>query len=186
LRILPISTSEITYNAGNLIYHSYQPGGQAGYKPQDGQDALSNGDNCLRDAIVLQGLGVNTIRIYNIDPDLNHDLCMSIFNYAGIYVILDVNSPLVGESIDRSAPWTTYHEGYLTRVFKVIEAFKDFPNVLALFAGNEIINDMNTTMYNPMYIRAVQRDMKQYIAKHASRKIPGKTTTTSDNFSLRY
>lgn len=24
--------------------------------------------------------GVNAIRVYNLDPDLNHDLCASIFN----------------------------------------------------------------------------------------------------------
>ena len=138
---------------------------------------------CLRDAILLQSLGVNTIRVYNIDPDLNHDDCVSIFNYAGIYIILDVNSPLVGESIDRSAPWTTYTNDYLKRVFKVIEAFKDYPNTLAFFAGNEIINDMNTTMFNPQYIRAVQRDMKQYIAKHSSRKIPGMSSCMITAFS---
>jgi len=25
-------------------------------------------------------LGVNAIRVYNVDPDLNHDMCASIFN----------------------------------------------------------------------------------------------------------
>lgn len=25
-------------------------------------------------------LGVNAIRVYNLDPDLNHDMCASIFN----------------------------------------------------------------------------------------------------------
>lgn len=44
----------------------------------------------------MQELGVNTIRSYNVDPTLNHDECMSIFNSVGIYAILDVNSPLAG------------------------------------------------------------------------------------------
>jgi 1,3-beta-glucanosyltransferase GAS3 len=57
----------------------------------------------------MQILGINTIRVYNLDPDLNHDECASIFNAAGIYMALDVNSPLVGESLDPSQPWTTYY-----------------------------------------------------------------------------
>jgi hypothetical protein len=72
--------------------------------------------------------------VYNVDPKLDHSACASIFNAAGIYMILDVNSPLGGESINRAEPWTSYNEGYLTRVFGVVENFKGFPN-------------------NPMYIR---------------------------------
>lgn len=41
-----------------IIGVDYQPGGQAGYKPQDGEDALTDGDVCLRDAAVMQKLGV--------------------------------------------------------------------------------------------------------------------------------
>lgn len=56
----------------------YQPGGSAGF---DGTaDPLSDPTTCLRDAIIMQQLGANTIRIYNLSPDLNHDECVSIFN----------------------------------------------------------------------------------------------------------
>lgn len=43
-------------------------------------DPLSNGTVCLRDAALMQRLGVNAVRVYNVSPDLNHDLCASIFN----------------------------------------------------------------------------------------------------------
>jgi len=46
----------------------------------------------------MQKLGINTIRSYNVDPTLNHDACASIFAASGIYMILDVNSPLAGMS----------------------------------------------------------------------------------------
>lgn len=155
-----------------IIGVDYQPGGQGAYKPQSGEDVLTNAENCLRDATVMQKLGVNTIRVYNVSPDLDHSECASIFNAAGIYMILDVNSPLPGESINRAEPWTSYHSDYMNRIFGIVENFKDFPNTLAFFSANEVMNDLDTAEFNPQYIRAVQRDLRNYIAKHSDRTIP--------------
>ena len=52
----------------------------------------------------MQRLGINAIRVYNLDPSIDHNLCASIFNAVGIYMLLDVNSPLPNESLDRGAP----------------------------------------------------------------------------------
>lgn len=41
-----------------IIGVDYQPGGQASYKPQEGKDVLSDADVCLRDATLMQRLGV--------------------------------------------------------------------------------------------------------------------------------
>ncbi|RDW70496.1 1,3-beta-glucanosyltransferase gel2 [Aspergillus mulundensis] len=147
----------------------YQPGGTNAVNGKS--DPLTDKEACLRDAALMQQLGVNTIRIYNLAPDLNHDECVSIFNAAGIYMILDVNSPLYPGYIDRTAPWTTYTKDYYTQVFGIIEAFKDYPNTLAFFAGNEVINEDSVEQV-PQYIRAVQRDMKEYISNHLDRSIP--------------
>ena len=38
---------------------------------------------------------------------------MSYLAAAGIYLILDVNSPLDGQNLNRYEPWTTYTEAYL-------------------------------------------------------------------------
>lgn len=118
----------------------------------------------------MQQLGVNAIRVYNVDANLNHDQCASIFNAAGIYMILDVNSGLYGEYIDRADPSSTYDTEYLTHVFQVIEAFAEYPNLLGFWAANEIINQ-NSTSSAPAYIRAVVRDMKDYIANNINRAI---------------
>ena len=85
-------------------------------------------------------LKVNTIRVYNVNPQTNHDQCMSIFNAAGIYVIVDVNSPF--QSINRADPGSSYTIDYLTYIFGNVENFKGYPNTLAFFGGNEIINDL--------------------------------------------
>ncbi|KKY29151.1 putativebeta-glucanosyltransferase gel2 [Phaeomoniella chlamydospora] len=153
-----------------IVGVDYQPGGSSGFDPDSGVDPLSNGSVCLRDATLMQRLGVNTIRVYNLDPDLDHDQCASIFNDAGIYMILDVNSPLSGESIDRTAPAESYTLDYLTRIFKVVEAFAPYPNTLGFFAGNEVINEDSVSEV-PNYMRAVTRDLKDYISNHVSREI---------------
>lgn len=106
-----------------------------------------------------------------MEPSLNHDKCASIFNAAGIYMILDVSNPLEGGYLDRSAPWTTYSAIYYKQVFGVIEGFKNYDNLLGFFAGNEVINE-EATYSAPKYIRAVIRDMKDYIAKNSKRAIP--------------
>lgn len=153
----------------------YQPGGQGGYKPQEKRDPLTDKNVCLRDAIMLQRLGVNTIRVYNVDPTLNHDDCASIFNAAGIYMIVDVNGPFSGESINRAEPWTSYFSGYLTRIFGVVENFKGYPNTLAFFSANEVMNDLSTAKVNPQYIRVCHTSMLVRLLRADPRRLSSAT-----------
>ncbi|KAK4175646.1 Glucanosyltransferase-domain-containing protein [Triangularia setosa] len=161
-----------TGNRFQIVGMAYQPGGSAGYDPKTKRDPLSNPDVCMRDAALLQILGVNAIRVYNLNPDLNHDECVSIFNAAGMYMLLDVNSPMPGEALTSFEVYKSYYASYLNRTFAVVEAFKDYPNTLAFFSGNEVIDKEETTEFVPSYVRAVTRDLKNYIKKHVSRPIP--------------
>ncbi|EAQ84020.1 hypothetical protein CHGG_10424 [Chaetomium globosum CBS 148.51] len=161
-----------TGNRFQIVGVAYQPGGSAGYDKEAGRDPLSDPDICMRDAALLQILGVNTIRVYNVNPDVNHDKCASIFNAAGMYMVLDVNSPLVGDSLTSWNPWESYYAAYLNRTFAVVEAFKDYPNTLAFFSGNEVLNNEDTGATVPPYMRAVTRDIKNYVKKHVKRPIP--------------
>ncbi|KAK4152763.1 Glucanosyltransferase-domain-containing protein [Chaetomidium leptoderma] len=161
-----------TGNRFQIVGVAYQPGGSAGYDKEAGIDPLSDPDICLRDAALLQIMGVNTIRVYNVNPDVNHDKCASIFNAAGMYMVLDVNSPLVGDSLTSWNPWESYYAAYLNRTFAVVEAFKNYPNTLAFFSGNEVLNNEDTGATVPPYMRAVTRDVKNYIKNHSSRPIP--------------
>ncbi|CAI4048915.1 hypothetical protein N7582_004518 [Saccharomyces uvarum] len=182
-------SSATNSDADNEIFFvkgvDYQPGGSSGYDADSDADILSDPEICARDAFTFQQLGINTVRIYSLNPDLNHDKCMTILNDAGIYAILDVNSGNYGENLNRADPSGTYDSLYLSRVFKFIDAFKNYPNVLGFFSGNEVINDEEDyAKIDPPYIRAVQRDMKQYIAKHANRSIPV-GYSAADNTELR-
>lgn len=175
-RFIDSVTNETFYVKGV----DYQPGGSSGYVGNS--DPLSDVETCARDIYLFQQLGINAIRVYSVNPYMDHDQCMTLLARAGIYVILDVNSPLFGESLNRYEPWTTYNPSYLDRVFKVVEHFSSYNNTLAFFAGNEIINDERSAMY-PHYIKAVVRDMKAYIAKHSPRQIPVGYSAADD---LRY
>lgn len=40
----------------------------------------------------MQKLGVNTIRVYHVDADADHDGCMEVFADAGIYTMIDMDT----------------------------------------------------------------------------------------------
>jgi len=148
----------------------YQPGGSAAHEA--GADPLSDIDTCARDIYLFQQLGINTIRVYSIDPDVNHDACMTLLAAAGIYLVLDVNSPLEHQHLNNELPWTTYTPMYLEHIFKVVDQFSGYANTLAFLAGNEVVFDTKSAKASPNYIKAVVRDLKAYITNHVARPIP--------------
>lgn len=155
------------YNGTERFYIrgvDYQPGGSS-----KAADPLADADGCARDLEYFQDLGINAIRVYTVDNSADHKKCMTMLQDAGIYVILDVNTPK--NSINRADPAPSYNAAYLQSVFATIDAFKDYPNLLGFFAANEVINSENTTTTAP-YVKAVVRDMKTYIKAQASRFIP--------------
>ncbi|CAI5759646.1 unnamed protein product [Candida verbasci] len=148
----------------------YQPGGSSGFSPD--KDPLSDPAQCARDIVLFQELGINTVRIYSINSQLNHDKCMTMLAKAGIYLVLDVNSPMPQHHLNRYEPWTTYNLYYLENIFKIVEQFSWYNNTLAFIAGNEIVNDPISASVSAPYIKAVVRDLKLYISKHSPRQVP--------------
>ena len=94
---------------------------------------------------------------------------MAALAAAGIYLVLDVNTPLY--SLRRDQPAVSYNSQYLQNVFATIDAFANYTNTLAFFSGNEVINDDTTTSAAP-YVKATTRDMRSYIASRKYRQIP--------------
>ena len=114
-------------------------------------------------------LGVNTVRVYSVDNSKVHDDCMNMLAQNGIYLALDVNSDMY--SITRTQSARSYNVAYLQHVFATIDAFAHYDNTLLFFCGNEVINDATNTKSAP-YVKAVQRDMRQYIKARGYRSIP--------------
>jgi len=142
----------------------YQPGGAS-----DAKDPIADVAGCTRDVKYFKQLGVNTIRVYTVDNTADHDECMSLLADAGIYLALDVNTPKY--SINRADPEISYNDVYLQSLFATIDAFAGYSNTLLFFSGNEVINDDATTACAP-YVKAVTRDIRQYIGSRGYRAIP--------------
>lgn len=142
----------------------YQPGGLSNIT-----DPLSNKAQCERDVAKFKDLGVNTIRVYSVDPGNDHSDCMKLLKDNEMYLILDVNNP--ESAINRAEPECLYNAFYMKNVFDVVEEFSQYDNTLGFFAGNEVINDEKTTN-TAKYVKAVVRDMKQYIKAQGLRKVP--------------
>jgi len=163
-----ITTKGNAFFAGDNRFYirgvDYQPGGSSQVT-----DPLADQSTCERDIKYFQQLGLNTIRVYSVDNTANHDACMSALAEAGIYLCLDVNTPLY--SLNRAEVAVSYNADYLQNVFATIDAFAGYSNTLLFFSGNEVVNNANTTNTAP-FIKALTRDMKQYIGERGYRSIP--------------
>lgn len=114
-------------------------------------------------------LKINTVRIYTVDNSKDHSDCMSQLAAAGIYLALDVNTPKY--SLRQDKPAQSYNHVYLQNVFATIDEFQKYSNTLLFFSGNEVINNVETSAAAP-WVKAVTRDMKQYIGNRKYRPIP--------------
>ncbi|GFF32749.1 1,3-beta-glucanosyltransferase gel1 [Aspergillus udagawae] len=166
--ITPITVKGNAFFKGDDRFYirgvDYQPGGSS-----DLADPIADANGCKRDIAKFKELGLNTIRVYSVDNSKNHDECMNALADAGIYLVLDVNTPKY--SINRSKPKESYNDVYLQYIFATVDAFAGYKNTLAFFSGNEVINDGPSSSAAP-YVKAVTRDLRQYIRSRNYRSIP--------------
>ncbi|ODV63747.1 glycoside hydrolase family 72 protein, partial [Ascoidea rubescens DSM 1968] len=145
----------------------YQP--RSTNASQSFYDHLADKSTCERDIEYFKDLGINTIRVYSIDNSLDHDYCMNLLDEAGIYLILDINTPEA--SIHREGPECSYNMFYLQSIFSTVDVMAKYDNLIGFFAGNEVINDPSNTN-SAKYVKAIVRDLKNYISSQNYRKIP--------------
>lgn len=126
-----------------------------------------------------QKLNTNTIRVYAINPDENHDACMKALADAGIYVVADLSEPIL--SINRDTP--QWNVDLFKRYTQVIDVMAKYTNTLGFFAGNEVSNQKNNTGASA-FVKAAVRDSKAYIKAKNYRPI-GVGYATNDDADIR-
>ncbi|KAI1846553.1 hypothetical protein JX265_010672 [Neoarthrinium moseri] len=130
-------------------------------------DPLIDTEQCTRDATLMKTLGANTLRVYHVDADGDHDGCMSAFADAGIYLMIDMDTfstYILAENL-------YWNQTQLDHYSKVMDAFQGYDNLLGLFVGNEIITTNNQSLAAP-FIKAAVRDLKAYRNSKGYREIP--------------
>jgi hypothetical protein len=164
-----VTASGNAFWAGNERFYlrgiDYQPGGASA-----NEDPLADPKICKRDIKYFKELGVNVIRVYAVDNKADHDECMKALDDAGIYLVLDVNNPKY--SINRATPGPSYNAAYIQSVLATVEMFAQYENTLAFFSGNEVMNDEKDTDKSAPYVKAITRDMRNYLKARKLRKIP--------------
>lgn len=117
----------------------------------------------------MKTLGANSVRVYHVNADQDHDGCMSAFSDAGIYTWIDLDS-FHTYILDEGKPpqWTqTQYQAYQ----KVMDTFQKYENVAGFFVGNEMLTTGKDSIAAP-YIKAAARDMKAYRESKGYRRIP--------------
>lgn len=166
--VTPITVKGNAFFKGDERFYirgvDYQPGGSSKL-----EDPIADPEVCKRDIEKFKDLGLNTIRVYSVDNSKDHDECMNALADAGIYLVLDVNTPKY--SLNRASPRESYNDVYLQSVFATVEMFAKYPNTLAFFSGNEVINDGPSSKAAP-YVKAVTRDIRAFLKARGLRQVP--------------
>lgn len=176
---------------GNMLFDSvtgdrfYMKGITYGYQVSDAyehywKDAIDN---------IVTLTGVNTVRVYNIDPQIDqgdfkvnntYDRFMAYCESKGLYVVVAITPP-------GFAPWTYcvlnrngvptggYQGGpdncypwcLLTYGQAVVRAFARYTNTLMFVVGNEVMNDGPTWKAAPC-VKGYLADLKSYMRRCGS------------------
>ncbi|OQR94640.1 1,3-beta-glucanosyltransferase [Achlya hypogyna] len=121
----------------------------------------------------LQAMGVNTVRMYAVDPSKSHDKFMCELNKLGMYAFVGMSAICPGCYIaDAEAPGC-YTPEMFTRAQMIYNAFAVYDNVLGFSVGNE--NNLGKLIEKSApCVKALIRDVRMYAQKCAGsvRQVP--------------
>jgi len=119
------------------------------------------------DIVYLRQLGVNTVRIYAVDPSQNHDAFMCALQDAGIYAIIGLLADCENCNIGPNEAPSCYQPSLKERGQWIINEFSKYSNTLIFDAGNEVTlyaTDQQIELNAPCQKKFL-RDMRAYVNK---------------------
>eukprot|EP00529_Nitzschia_sp_RCC80_P011899 CAMPEP_0113472822 /NCGR_PEP_ID=MMETSP0014_2-20120614/17718_1 /TAXON_ID=2857 /ORGANISM="Nitzschia sp." /LENGTH=579 /DNA_ID=CAMNT_0000365553 /DNA_START=44 /DNA_END=1786 /DNA_ORIENTATION=+ /assembly_acc=CAM_ASM_000159 len=122
-------------------------------------------DLWMQDIPYFEELGINTLRIYAVDPSKNHDRFMCRLQQAGIYVIVGLLAECENCAILGDPAPACYPPGLKERGEFIINVFARYSNTLAFSAGNEVTlfaPDRQIEVNAPCQKKFL-RDMRSYV-----------------------
>jgi hypothetical protein len=143
-------------------------------RPNDGDLDMNNMDFFTekyrhiweRDIPQFQELGVNSIRLYSVDPSNDHSAFMCALNAAGIYAVVELASGHHPKSaiLSSEAP-DCYPKHLKIRGEEIMREFSMYSNTLAFSAGNEVNHAVpigKKPQWNAPCLKKFVRDMRAY------------------------
>jgi len=125
-----------------------------------------------RDIKVFVDLGINALRLYSVDPDMDHSAFMCALHNAGIYVVVSLASGSASGSckgskcaITSDAAPHCYPPTLKVRGEMIIREFSRYDNTLAFSAGNEVnhYTQMHRPQWNAPCLKKFVRDMRAFV-----------------------
>lgn len=118
-----------------------------------------------QDIDYLEELGVNTIRIYGVDPSKSHDAFMCRLQQAGIYAIIGLLADCKDCGISPSQAPKCYDKSLKLRGEFIINEFSKYTNTLMYSAGNEatLFAPDREIQLNAPCQKKFLRDMRNYV-----------------------
>jgi 1,3-beta-glucanosyltransferase GAS5 len=146
-------------------------------RPNEGDLTLGNSQDFYsedhrasweRDIAQFAALGVNAIRLYAVDPGLNHDAFMCALKAMGIYVLLELVADCENCAIQWQDAPNCYPPALKERGQFIIQQFARYENVLGFSAGNEVALGAESQLGNLPCQKKFIRDMRAYVNKCTS------------------
>ncbi|TMW59267.1 hypothetical protein Poli38472_004336 [Pythium oligandrum] len=113
----------------------------------------------------MKELGVNTIRLYSVDPSKSHDKFMCACSNAGIYVLVGMAATCKDCAIPDEESPACYPSALFSRAQMVYNAFAVYDNTLGFSVGNEnnlqMLHGKDGTTTAPC-VKAFLRDVRRY------------------------
>jgi hypothetical protein len=153
--------------------------------PISAEPGIADVDGWIRVLRQLNSLTLmyNTVRVYTMDPSIDYSPFFNEAASMGIYVMVPLTAAK-GDGVlrrDIAAP-ACYTEQLFQYGVASLTNYLRYPNVIAGFIGNEVVNSLESWHAAPC-LKAYTRDLKNYMKETMGRSLPIVYAAQHDSYS---